>query len=205
MFITCFFVKMDFIFYLLEKLAQPKLEKSDHFRQPWNEIPWCKVQHTLIMNPNIIYLDWIRQGGFKIPWLMFPSHCTIFSTDSIYCIMPQVIVLLKEGAVCDLTLKGLALRWVYPWSVHPSWRVDHLVQLEARPVCNGDGCIPTQLERSAGVCLSSLYPHRQVHSESMRTEHHSVGDPLWWAQTLFPVLLDLVVDHPLCLPWDRIS
>ena len=52
------------------------------------------------------------------------------------------------------------------------------MQLEARPVCSGDGCIQTQLERSARVCLSSLCPHRQVHLESMRIEHHSVGDPL---------------------------
>ena len=37
---------------------------------------------------------------------MFPSHCTIFSIDGVYCIMPQAVILLKEGAVCDLHAQG---------------------------------------------------------------------------------------------------
>ena len=79
--------------------------------------------------------------------------------------------------------------------------VARLCQLEARPICGGDRCIPTQLETSARVCLSSLCSHRQVCSESMRrTEHHSVGDLPLKAQTWFPVLLDLAVEHPLSLP-----
>ena len=63
--------------------------------------------------------------------------------------------------------------------------VTQICQLETKPVRCGNGRIPTQLERSTGVCLSSLCSHRQVCAEDTRgAEYSGVGDPPLASATL---------------------
>ena len=47
-------------------------------------------------------------------------------------------------------------------------------ELEAGSIHNGSKCIQSQLAQPDGLCLPSICPHREVHSEGpLREEHNS--------------------------------
>ena len=50
--------------------------------------------------------------------------------------------------------------------------VNQVCHLEAGPVCSSIGCVPTQLERSTRLLISSLCAHRQMRLEDTGGEEH---------------------------------
>ena len=77
-------------------------------------------------------------------------------------------------------------------------------QLEARS--GSDECprLPGQLEESRGICIPTICINRQMSPEDKGvTEYGGADRPTWQNQPWFPILLEMLIEPPILLPWCR--